>query len=347
MAIDVYKEWLGIPEDVRPPDHYAILRVVQFEDDPEKIRKNYKKLNTYVRKFATGQYSNESQALLNELAKAMLCLTDPERKLEYDRSLGREIDETDPHTGRLSATAYLQKEGVISPDQAKEARSFAERTGMSEKDALIQLKLIDAETGARALAVELGHPYLLLADVLPDDSILDILPRQVVRRHTCLPLFDDDGQILVACADEPSQELEDEVRLRYDRPMRIVIASQLGINQGIAKYYAAGMRQEVAEPVRGKGGKSGGTGKGSSSKGSAAKKSSEKISYTPEEQKERMQMGLLIICGTLIAGTNLDTWILWPYVYPKWLPGALLFPLTFAIAPFIIAFAYFEYIRKR
>ena len=40
MAIDVYKEWLGIPEGPRPPDHYQLLRLVQFEDAVDKIRGN-------------------------------------------------------------------------------------------------------------------------------------------------------------------------------------------------------------------------------------------------------------------------------------------------------------------
>ena len=40
--IDVYKEWLGIPAGTRPPDHYTLLRLVQFEDDIEKIRNNYR-----------------------------------------------------------------------------------------------------------------------------------------------------------------------------------------------------------------------------------------------------------------------------------------------------------------
>jgi hypothetical protein len=88
--IDVYKEWLGIPEGDRPPDYYTLLRLVMFEDDVEKIRGNYRKLNGHVRKYATGQYLLRSQELLNEMAKAMLCLTDPDGKHEYDLSLGRE-----------------------------------------------------------------------------------------------------------------------------------------------------------------------------------------------------------------------------------------------------------------
>ena len=94
MPLDVYKDWLGIPEGPRPPDHYQLLRLKQFEDDPSKIQKNYKKLNEHVRKYASGQYQQESQDLLNELARAMLCLTDPERKRDYDESLGREFEES-------------------------------------------------------------------------------------------------------------------------------------------------------------------------------------------------------------------------------------------------------------
>jgi hypothetical protein len=67
MALDVYKEWLGIPEGPRPPDHYALLRLKQFDDEVDRIRANYKKLNGHVRRYATGQYLDESQALLNEL----------------------------------------------------------------------------------------------------------------------------------------------------------------------------------------------------------------------------------------------------------------------------------------
>ena len=48
MALDVYKDWLGIPDGPRPPGHYELLRVVQFEDDAEKIRSHYRKLNAHA-----------------------------------------------------------------------------------------------------------------------------------------------------------------------------------------------------------------------------------------------------------------------------------------------------------
>ncbi len=305
MAIDVYKEWLGIPEGQRPPDHYQLLRLVQFEDDPDKVRKNYKKLNGHVRKYATGQYSNESQTLLNELAKAMLCLTDSELKLDYDKSQGREIDDRDATTGRRPLTAYLQDQGVLSSDQVKEVKSHAERTGLSVRDTLVQLKLVEPDVAARALAQEIGRPYVDLADMLPDDSILDQVPRALVRRHTCLPLFVDNGGVLVACSEEPDAELEDEIRLRFNMPIRPVMATPLAINQGIAKYYAAGLRKEAAAPVKGS---------KSSSSSSASKP---KVVLSDDEKAQKKQLGILAACWSVIGFCLLDTFFLYDFIYKK------------------------------
>ena len=242
--MDVYKEWLGIPEGPRPPDHYQLLRLVQFEDAVEKIRGNYKKLNAHVRKYATGQYSDESQALLNELAKAMLCLTDLERKREYDQSQGREFEEE--AKGPLTMDQILLDQKHISPDQAKEARAHAERTGLDLRDSFVQLKMVPPEVAAQALAQELGLPYVDLADMLPDDAVLDQVPKLTVKQHSILPLFIDQGVLLVACVHQIDHELEDELRLRFNVPIRTVLAPPLAINQAIAKFYAPGARDERA-----------------------------------------------------------------------------------------------------
>lgn len=309
MAIDVYKEWLGIPEGPRPPDAYALLRLVQFEDDVDKIRKNYKKLNGHVRKYATGQYQNESQDLLNELARAMLLLTDAERKLEYDRGLGREIDDRDATTGRRPMTAYLVDAGTLTAEQVKTAQEHADRTGLTVRDALVQMKLIDAETAARAYASELGLPYIDLDDLTPESAALDQLPRNTVRRHTCLPLFQDDERVLVACVDEPGTELEDEVRLRFGSSLRPVIATPASINAAIAKYYAPGMRDEAAANTKAK--QKGGA------KGGKAKAAPKPVSKMNEEEKaQHKQIGILLICWTFIGLAMLDTFVFGVYVWP-------------------------------
>lgn len=313
MAIDVYKDWLGIPEGPRPPDHYQLLRLVQFEDSTEKIRKNYKKLNGHVRKYATGQYSNQSQTLLNELAKAMLCLTDDELKQEYDRSLGRVVDDRD-ETGRRPMTSYLQDEGAISSDQAREAKAHADRTGLSLRDALVQLKMVDQETAARAFASELGLSYVDLADLVPENDALDMVPKNVVRRHNCLPLFIEDNAIVVACVDPAESELEDEIRLRFGKPIRTVIASGKAINQAIAANYAPGMRKEVPESTKK-------SGKAKTKSGSQASVAAEPL--TAEEKEQRSNLGKIFMCWSIVVPALLDTFVFWPKFYRFFMPRFL------------------------
>lgn len=342
--IDVYKEWLGIPEGPRPPDHYALLRLVQFEDDPEKIRKHYKKLNAHVRKYATGQYSVESQILLNELAKAMLCLTDAESKKEYDRSLGRVIDERDAVTGRKPLTAYLQEEGVLTGQQVNEVKYHADRTGLTLRDAVVQLKFASIEQATRAYANELGLPYVDLSDMVPEEEALDALPKNVVRRYTCLPLFVDEEKVMVACADEPSHELEEEIRVRFGRPMKTVLATPQAIKESIDRYYAPGMRKETAAPPKKKG-------------LAVASKIVQKVaeqkpaaSLSPEELAERRKLGIVLACMTFVVLGNLDTWVLWDRVWRYYLPQSFqYFPFvgTLIVGSPILLIIWQLYLRPR
>lgn len=287
--IDVYKEWLGIPEGERPPDYYTLLRVVKFEDDTEKIQNNYRKLNAHVRKYATGQYLKPSQDLLNELAKAMLCLTDPDAKREYDESLGREFKQDESDEPR-TVLQYLVAQGIIKRNQVSEVEQFADARGLTHRDAVVQMKLADQVQATRALATELRMSFIDLNDMLPEDDVLDMLPRNVVKRHTCLPLFEDRGKLLVACAGEPSPELEDEIRLRYGMPMRAVLALPRTVQQSIAKYYAAGMREEAAEAKPGPAA----SGKPAPKAKSKAKPTAQPAS-SPEAKAERQQISIVII----------------------------------------------------
>lgn len=345
MPLDVYKDWLGIPDGPRPPDHYVLLRLVQFEDDAEKIRANYKKLNGHVRKYATGQYIDESQALLNEMAKAMLCLTDLERKREYDASLGREFEaET---SGPKTLDTILLEQKHVGPAQAQEAREYAERAGLDLRDAFVQLKMVPPDVAAQALALELGLPYVDLADLHPDDDVLDQVPKTTVKKNSILPLFIDEGVLLVACVTQIEHELEDELRMRFNVPVRTVLAAPLAISQAIAKYYAPGARNErAAEAADAAADKKGGTAKKDASKPKKADpepKAKPKKKYgqkTPEEIKNDRMIGIIIVNFSFLAAYLLDAFVL--------VPGALFDPKwPYVVIPAIAAtFSWLVYWKK-
>jgi len=304
VELDVYKDWLGIPDGPRPPDQYELLRLVKFEDDTEKVRANYKKLNGHVRKYATGKYSVRSQELLNELARSMLCLTDPERKQEYDESLGREFDESE--TGVVAMERILVKQKHITRDQMKEAQSFAEQRGLSMRDSVVQMKLVGPDIATQALAQELGLPYIDLEDTEPDFVVLKKVPQSVCKRNTILPLFVDDNVLLVACAENPDHELEDELRLRYAVPMRRVLATPRGIRKGIERYFA-GMEEALAGLEA--------AGSSQDNSASSAKKRPSNQGTEPrqafsqlpaDEQQRRKNVGMLVMMWGVIGSILFD-----------------------------------------
>jgi hypothetical protein len=347
--MDFYKEWLGIPEGNRPPDHYDLLRLKRFEDDADKIRAHYKKLNAHVRKYATGQYSVQSQDMLNEMAKAMLCLTDVERKRDYDEGMGREFPPDLDSFGRQPLLDVLIRQGKIERSQKSEIEEFADRRGLSHRDAVVQMKLVDPETAAKALASQLGYSYVDLEDVLPEDSALDLVPRALVKQYSFIPLFVDDDRLMIATIDEIEHELEEELRLRYGVPIRPVIAVPRAINQGIAKYYAPGMRDEVEAPAPAAKGKTAAKkGEKADAKSKDVKKGEKPAPkkkavkgvevLSAEEKAERKQKGILMMCAsimfpmfTLIIFNSMTTLqITQPWIGKLWMVVFLTAPATIA-----------------
>ena len=88
--LNPYREWLGIPENQLPANHYRLLGLETFEPDAKIISAAADRVMMYVRTFQTGKYSELSQKILNELSAARVCLLNPEKKAAYDQRLRME-----------------------------------------------------------------------------------------------------------------------------------------------------------------------------------------------------------------------------------------------------------------
>ncbi|HVA47376.1 MAG TPA: SUMF1/EgtB/PvdO family nonheme iron enzyme [Pirellulales bacterium] len=86
-SFDPYRKWLGIPPKYQPPNHYRLLGVERFEDDPDVIEAAADQRMAHVRNYQTGQNSALSQKILNELSAAKICLLDAHKKSAYDEKL--------------------------------------------------------------------------------------------------------------------------------------------------------------------------------------------------------------------------------------------------------------------
>lgn len=234
--LDVYRDWLEIAETARPLNHYQLLKLKLFEDDAAAVRASYRKLNAHVRKYASGEYGPQSQALLNELCQAMLCLTDAVRKSEYDASLGRAAA-----AGAGKAKTFeevLVGRKVLTGEQLDKARRFSKTIGVEVRDAILQQKLAPAEQVMQVYAESIGLPFVELADVEVDESLVSKVPAVTARQQSCAPLMAVDGRVLLLAPHLLPPEIEDLLRLRFGAPVRLVMCTPADINRLVTKYYS-------------------------------------------------------------------------------------------------------------
>ncbi|MBN2024094.1 MAG: hypothetical protein JW809_15025 [Pirellulales bacterium] len=84
---DAYHVWLGIPPSEQPPNHYRLLSVELFENQPEIIAHAADRQMAHLRALRSGSRAPLAQKLLNEVATAKACLLSSEKKAAYDLAL--------------------------------------------------------------------------------------------------------------------------------------------------------------------------------------------------------------------------------------------------------------------
>ncbi len=86
MDTSVICAWLGIAPDQWPPDHYTLLGLPAAEADAERIEQQVQQRLERVRRYQLTHPEAATEAM-NRLAQAYVCLSDPQARRAYDRSL--------------------------------------------------------------------------------------------------------------------------------------------------------------------------------------------------------------------------------------------------------------------
>lgn len=297
--VDVYRDWLEISETARPLSHYQLLKLKLFEDDANAVRGSYRKLNAHVRKYAAGEFGPQSQALLNELCQAMLCLTDSVRKAEYDASLGRAAA---PASGKAkSFEELLVARKVLTSEQLDKARRFSRTIGVEVRDAIFQQRLAPADQVMQVYADSIGLPFVNLDDVELDESLTPKMPAVTARQQSCVPLMEVDGRVLVMAPHLLPPEIEDLLRLQFGAPVRLVLCTPADVNQVIAKHFPkeAAAAQMAAGPAKRTAASSRAEEKTTPAGTAAAVKPSETYEEKQAAKKQRLMTSFLIanFCG--------------------------------------------------
>ena len=101
----------------------------------------------------------------------------------------------------------LVQEGVITPEQLQQAEDHRAQHGGNLAQSLIGLGLASESDLVRTFAAGVGMPYEDVSDGAVDPVVAGLLPGELARRWTALPVrFGEGDEVIVAIADPASRE---------------------------------------------------------------------------------------------------------------------------------------------
>ena len=132
----------------------------------------------------------------------------------------------------------LINEGLVTQEQVKLARET--QTGVRIDQALVKLGVVTEDAVLKAVASELGMDYIDLKDIQVDTELLTKFPTSSIYRHSLLPLYRQNGHVVVATGDPLNLEGLDELSTMTGLRLEPVLTRSGELNNRINELLGVG-----------------------------------------------------------------------------------------------------------
>jgi len=133
----------------------------------------------------------------------------------------------------------LVEAGKISPDQLREALEAQKTGGGRLGTNLVKLGSISEEDLVDFLSQRYGVPAINLAEVEVDENIIKIIPAEVARKYTILPVSKAGARLTIAMVDPTNVFAMDDIKFMTGYNVEPVVASEVAVRAAIDEYYGS------------------------------------------------------------------------------------------------------------
>jgi type IV pilus assembly protein PilB len=141
-------------------------------------------------------------------------------------------------TGDKRIGAMLVEEGIVTAEQLEAALRMQEREPASKiGEILVRMGTVAADEIYAALAHKFGMPFVLLRDFFVDIECLKLVPADVARKYTLVPLLVHKDHLVVAMDDPANTEAITLLRFMTQYRIEPTIATRADVQWAIGKYY--------------------------------------------------------------------------------------------------------------
>jgi type IV pilus assembly protein PilB len=143
----------------------------------------------------------------------------------------------------------LIQAGLITEDDLQSALTEHKRTGERLGAVLVRLNLATERQIAKALAYQLGFPYLNLAENPPDPVIVTLIAKDVALKRSCVAIRLDKNLLTVAMADPLLFSLVQDLEFQTGYRIKQVVATRADILEAIASGYPDKALMKATQPT--------------------------------------------------------------------------------------------------
>ena len=141
----------------------------------------------------------------------------------------------------------LVRENLISPKQLNEARKEAQHAGGRLGYSLTKLGYIAEADLTNFLSKQYGVPSINLSEFDVDEDVINLIPKEVAQKHQCIPINRAGASLIVAMADPSNIYAIDDLKFLTGFNIEVVVASEVAIEESIARYYDRVNYEEVMD----------------------------------------------------------------------------------------------------
>jgi len=132
---------------------------------------------------------------------------------------------------------YLVSIGVITSEQLKKAIQEQRRGGERLEQTIVRLGYAKEELVLQCLADYFNLPFVDLDTYLIDEKVFQLIPEEIARRHTLIPLFKIGDTLTIAISNPLNLLALDEVRNKVKTDVEIAISTEKKIKKAIDQHY--------------------------------------------------------------------------------------------------------------
>ncbi|MGB6363886.1 MAG: type IV-A pilus assembly ATPase PilB [Thermoanaerobaculia bacterium] len=133
----------------------------------------------------------------------------------------------------------LVKAGKITQDQLQDALTAQQKEGGRLGTHLVKLGFIEDEELVEFLSQRYGVPAINLNEVEVDEGIIKVIPPDVARKYTIIPVSKAGAKLTIAMVDPTNVFAMDDIKFMTGYNVEPVVASDSSLRKAIDNYYGS------------------------------------------------------------------------------------------------------------